>query len=229
VSHDAPPGDPLTGALVELMAQAERVAALDEREAGHYRETAERLRELASHAGQMSARLDDAAAALGRHGAILDSLDGLDEQVAAITARLTELAAASSASGEKHSKGYRPIPAPRWWQLAGEERAQAIGRLHAWVEQIYVPGYGHLSALLSPCWHQHPLCLYLLDWLSELWSVLYLSTGRGTSALAGQAEWQTRYLPAAVSQMLAETTDCRHAAGARTSTANNSISPGEHR
>ncbi len=147
MNHDAPSGDPLTAALVELTAQAERVAAPDEREAGHYRETAERLRELAGHAGQMSARLDDAAAALGRHGAILDSLDGLDEQVAAITARLTELAAVGSASGEEQSKGYRPIPAPRWWQLAGEERAQAIGRLHAWVEQIYAP----VTGICPPC------------------------------------------------------------------------------
>ena len=53
-------------------------------------------------------------------------------------------------------------------------REEAIGKLRAWVEQVYRPGYGHLAASLGDCWDQHPLCLYILDWLSELWSVLYL-------------------------------------------------------
>jgi hypothetical protein len=211
MTQDPSAGDPLSAALLQLMAQAERMVALDEREAGHYRETAGRLAELAGHAGQMSARLDDAAGTLGRQTAILDTLDGLDEQVAAIAARLTDLAPGGPASDDEGGKAYQPIQAPRWWQLAGEERDQAIARLRAWVEQIFAPGYGHLAPALPMCWDQHPLCLYLLDWLSELWSVLYLSPDRSTSALAGQAEWQTRYLPAAADQILAETTSCDHA------------------
>jgi hypothetical protein len=217
MTEDPTTGDPVSAALLQLMTQAERMAALDEREAGHYRETAGRLRELAGHAGQMSARLDDATGMLGRQAAFLESLDGLDEQVAAITARLTELGSGDTGEddGEERGKPYQPIPAPRWWRIMGEERDQAIARLRAWVEQIYAPGYGHLGAALPPCWDQHPLCLYLLDWLSELWSVLYLSPDRGTSALAGQAEWQTRYLPAAVEQILAETATCDHAVATR--------------
>lgn len=210
MTQDPSAGGPLSAALLQLMAQAERMAAFDVREAAHYRETAGRLAELASHAGQISARLDDATGTLGRQSVILDTLDGLDEQVAAITTRLTELAP-GSAPGDEGGKAYQAIPAPRWWQLAGEERDQAIARLRAWVEQIYAPGYGYLAASLPACWDQHPLCLYLLDWLSELWSVLYLIPDRSTSALAGQAEWQTRYLPAAADQILAETTSCDHA------------------
>jgi hypothetical protein len=212
------------------MAQAERVAALDEREAAHYRETAARLRELAGHAEQMSTRLDDAAAALGQQAAILDTLDGLDEQVAAIAAQLTELASADSKPDGEAGKGYRPIPAPRWWQIAGGERDSAIARLQAWVEQIFLPGYGHLAAMLPVCWYQHPLCLYALDWLSELWSALYLGRDRGTSALAGQAEWQTRYLPAAVDQLVSETAGCHHSPSRRTGWAADGPShPGTHR
>ena len=91
------------------------------------------------------------------------------------------------------------------------EREEALGRLRAWVEQIYRPGYGHLAAALGPCWDQHPLCLYGLDWLMELWSVRYLTPERGPSALASQAEWQTRLLPALAEQLYLETTRCQHA------------------
>ena len=77
---------------------------------------------------------------------------------------------------------YQPVPAPRWWKLDGTEREDALARLRAWVEQIYRPGYGHLAAALGPCWDQHPLCLYGLDWLMELWSLLYLTPERTPSA-----------------------------------------------
>jgi hypothetical protein len=58
------------------------------------------------------------------------------------------------------------------------------------------------------------LCLNALDWLSELWSVLYLAAERSPEILAAQAEWQTRLLPAAADQMAAETDGCPHAAAA---------------
>ena len=87
----------------------------------------------------------------------------------------------------------------------------AIARLRAWVEQIFLPGYGRLAAMLAPCSDVTPLCLYILDWLAELWSVLYLTPRRTPATLAGQAEWQTRLLPAAATeQMLMETTKCEH-------------------
>jgi hypothetical protein len=66
------------------------------------------------------------------------------------------------------------------------------------------------SGGLGGCWAQHPLCLYTLDWLHELWSVLYLTRRRTPATLAGQAEFQTRLLPAAAAQMAAETSGCGH-------------------
>lgn len=83
------------------------------------------------------------------------------------------------------------------------------------MEQIYRPGYGQLAAMLPACWEQHPLCLYLLDWLSELWSVLYLSLRRDGRTLAAQGEWQTRLLPAAAEQMAFETRNCHHVIATR--------------
>lgn len=135
------------------------------------------------------------------------SLDGLDTQVASLTAHLTQLA---EEDDEGNGKSHRPVPPPRWWRLTGHERDDALDRLRAWVEQIYRPGYGRLAATLPPCWEQHPTCLYTLDWLSELWSVLYLTAQRDARTLAAQAEWHTRLLPAAADHMATEATGCRH-------------------
>jgi hypothetical protein len=135
-----------------------------------------------------------------------ETLDGLDRQLAALTARLTR---APDAAGSGNADSYQPVSGPRWRKLEGAEREGALDRLRAWVEQVYRPGYGHLGAL-GPCWEQHPLCLYGLDWLMELWSALYLNTERQPSTLASQAEWQTRLLPALAEQIYLETTRCEH-------------------
>jgi hypothetical protein len=95
------------------------------------------------------------------------------------------------------ARGCRPHPEP-------------IARLRAWVEQVYRPGYGHLAATLAPCWSSHDLCLYALDILSDLWSVLYLQPDRTPGMLSAQAEYQARILPTLAAQLLAETSSCGH-------------------
>ena len=81
--------------------------------------------------------------------------------------------------------------------------------MRAWVEQVYRPGYGHLAATLGPCWPAHDLCLYGLDILSDLWSVLYLQPAAATRLLSGQAEYQARILPALAAQLMTETSQLR--------------------
>src|ERR1022692_1134754 len=208
-------GDGLAAALIQISAHAERISGLDTREAGHYQQIAARLRELAAEAASASTRIDGIGGTLARQAAIIDALDGLDGQVAALARHLAELAADGYEDDETAGASYRPVPPPRWWKLTAAEREAALDRLRAWVEQIYRPGYGQLAATLPSCWENHPLCLYILDWLSELWSVLYLAPRRTGGTLAAQGEWQTRLLPAAAEQMARETTSCPHAAGAR--------------
>ena len=82
-------------------------------------------------------------------------------------------------------------------------------RLRAWVDQVYRPGYGQLAATLGPCWEAHDLCLYGLDILSDLWSVLYLQPHRTAGMLSAQAEYQARILPALAEQFKAETNALR--------------------
>lgn len=207
VNTPAPdPADLVTGILLQITQHAEQVTALDQREAAHFREVAGQLDELGRGLAETRDRLDAVHDLATAQSALPETLEGLDEQLAALTARLTR---AADTAGNDNANSYQPTPGPRWWKLDGAERDEALDRLRAWVEQVYRPGYGHLAAL-APCWEQHPLCLYGLDWLMELWSALYLNTERQTSTLASQAEWQTRLLPALAEQIYLETTRCEH-------------------
>jgi hypothetical protein len=205
------PGDAVTAALLQITQHAERLAVLDQREATHHQELTARLTELTRLLTETSGSVDKVCATAARQAALLDSLDGLDQQVADLTSRLTEITPAQDGEEDQDGERYRPSPTPPWWKLTGEQQEVAIARLRAWVEQVYRPGYGHLASALGPCWGQHPLCRYGLDWLMELWSVLHLTSTRNGAALASQAEWQTRLLPALAEQMHIETTRCQHA------------------
>jgi hypothetical protein len=182
VSASGNDDDVLAAALIQIAGHAERISDLD-------------------------SRLDAIATILGRHASAFKAIDGIDKQVEAIGRQLADLASSSSTTNDD---AYDPTPSPRWWQLRDAERSSATDRLRAWVEQVYRPGYGHLSAALPPCWEHHPLCLYTLDWLSELWSALYISAERSAGTLAAQAEWQTRLLPAAAAQMARDAVACSH-------------------
>jgi hypothetical protein len=183
------PGDPVTAALMQLSQHEER------------------LSELATLVTGLGRTLRDQAA-------ILDGLDGMHEQVAALAARLAEIHPVC----DSDSQCYTPRPAPRWWRLDGDARERAADKLRAWVEEIYRPGYGRVAAALGPCWNQHPLCLYALDIVSELWAVLYLRGERTSAILSAQAEFQTRILPAIAEQLMAETNRCGHAQASRSVT-----------
>jgi hypothetical protein len=194
------PGEPegLTAVLLQLAGITQKLSALDERQAGDARDLAGRIAAVAGLVNQLQGTT-------ASHAQALAALDGLDRQVAG-------LAAHAPADGD--AAAYEPPAAPKFWKLDGPARDAAIGKLRAWVEQVYRPGYGHLAASLGDCWDQHPLCLYVLDWLSELWSVLYLAPARTPGTLAGQAEWHTRLLAAAAEQLARETHGCaHHAAG----------------
>jgi hypothetical protein len=184
--------DPITAALQELAGQHEQLTQLDDRETGHFTTLSKRLTELTELITGVGHTLED-------DGAVLARFEALDRQVADLTAQLSH-----------DPGGYHPDPAPAWWKLAAAEREEPIARLSAWVEQVYRPGYGHLAATIAPCWPSHDLCLYGLDILSGLWSVLYLQPSRTARLLSAQAEYQARILPALTAQLVTETTTCGH-------------------
>lgn len=134
----------------------------------------------------------------------------LEEARARDVERLNDLAGALLAKKQAEEDAYEPVPAPRWWQATRDERAEAIGRLRAWVETVFRPGYGHLARKMRPCWDQHDLCLYVLDWLSESWTVIHYPDERDTGLLWTSMDWHTRFLPAAAALLEAETESCDH-------------------
>ncbi len=150
--------------------------------------------------------------------AILDQLATYGEQITRHGRMLQEHAAAltelaGTAPVGAGPDGFSPEPAPAWWKLPADGRAESIARLRAWVEQVYRPGYGHLAATLAPCWEAHDLCLYGLDIAAGLWSVLYLQPRRTPGLLSAQAEYQARVLPALADQFRVETSWCAHRRG----------------
>ncbi len=175
--------DPIT-AIDQLAACAEQLTRLDTREAGHHTAISGRLAELT---GQ--------AAAIGH----------IVQEHAAAVAQLT-----APSQTDPDAGGYHSEPAPAWWKLTADDRHEPVTRLRAWVEQVYRPGYGHLAASLGPCWDQHDLCLYGLDILAGLWSVLYLQPGRSPGLVSAQGEYQARILPAVADQLRIETNRCGH-------------------
>jgi hypothetical protein len=200
------PPDPgaLAAALLQLSEHASQLSEhasqltdLDTRQSRHHADTAGRIAALTTLADAIKTSLHDQDGIL----------TGLASQITVLSKRLDQITPPAGTDPD----AYQPGPPPRFWRLDGQPRADAITRLRAWVEQVYRPGYGHLAAALGPCWDQHPLCLYTLDWLSELWSVLYLQPARTPATLAGQAEWQARLLTAAAEQMARETARCGHA------------------
>ena len=199
--------DGLTAVLLELDALTGRLSKVADQQEGDARQIHDRLAALA-------AALEQTRTAVDGHSEALAALDGLGERVTDPATRRDKADPAGTSDG---AAGYRPSASPRFWKPDDPALGEAAGKLRAWVEQVYRPGYGHLAAGLGECWDRHPLCLYVLDWLSELWSVLYLAPRRTQATLAGQAEWHARLLPAAADLLARETRSCsRHSGRGRT-------------
>jgi len=162
------------------------------------------LAQLADLQGQVSDLADARARDAARLRAMASALRRRARQADTAMARKTMRRQRRAQPGDD---GYQPIPAPRWWQLQGRERATAVARLRAWVETVLRPGYGHLAGQVGPCWEQHDLCLYQLAWLSEMHTAIFLAPGR---VLSSEADWHTRLMPAAVALMAEETGRCDH-------------------
>jgi hypothetical protein len=194
------PDSGVTAALLQMQKLAEQFGALDGREGEHYRDVSHALTGLGSS-------VDDLRSTVDGHGEVLESLNGFGDKLAELASAIESLLPPNP------GPGHQPEPAVQWWadDLTDTDRADALARLRAWVEQIYRPHYGYLAGPLGQCWEQHPFCLVTLDWLSEQWAVLYMRPGRTASVLNSQAEFSTRLLPAAAVQMKSETSGCDHA------------------
>jgi hypothetical protein len=192
----------------------DRIAELDDREASHFTLLNDHLTQLSRMLATVAQALHDDTAALAR-------IEAIEHQLATLTSPASPASPAgeggrqpapspASPASPASKDGPQPAPGPAWWKLAGPERHEAAAQLRAWVGQVYQPGYGHLAATLGSCWEAHDLCLYGLDILAQLWTVLYLQPTRSSGVLSAQAEYQARILPAIATQLMTETTGCGH-------------------
>ena len=190
---------PLTVALTQLAAHHEQLTQLDTREAGHHTAVTERLAGITDLLTAIRRLVDDHQAALAR-------IESVDWHVPDVAVQL----AGTGPAGTRLSR-YRPSPAPAWWKLAPADRAGA-DRATAGLGGAGTtgPATGAWPPTLAPCWESHDLCLYGLDILSALWSVLYLQPRRTAGLLTAQAEYQSRILPALADQLRLETNRCGH-------------------
>jgi hypothetical protein len=206
-----PPG--LDGAIRQGTQNPERIAALEAALAS----LAVKLDELGTAVTEVQGRVTGQAE-------ILRSVDGLKDTVDELANRISALVP----DGDTGGAFYTPIPAPRFWQLQGQDREQAAGRLRSWVRDVYQPTFGHLAATLPACWEQHTFCLTVLDVASELHAVLYLQATRNQGLLAGQAELLTRLMPALAALMAAEAARCPHSQSGNRYAANGARQPSGH-
>jgi hypothetical protein len=200
-------------ALKQGTRNAERIAALDAA-----------LASLAAKLAEQGTAVDAIQGTITDQDDVLRTVDGLKDTVDELLHRVGAL----FPGGDTGGPFYAPIPAPRFWQLAGPGREQAIGRLRSWVRDVYQPTFGHLAARLPACWEQHTFCLTVLDVASELHAVLYLQATRNQGLLAGQAELLTRLMPALAALMAAEAARCPHAQSQVRPGANGGRRPDDH-
>lgn len=182
--------DTLGAVLLQLAQQSRLLGELGERQRRDSEATSDALQAVARRLEGTEGTQRDQAAALSL--------------LARLERRIEELEGKKAGGAEE----YEPAPTRRWWSLEGDARKRAVAEIRLWVEEIFRPGFGHLAAMLPPCWALHTFCLYTLDWLSELWSVLYLQPERTTGVLAGQAELITRLMQRAAEQMKEEGKSC---------------------
>ena len=187
--------------MLKAFEHGERLERVDNREADHYRDLADRLTGIATTLRGIKGRVDS-------QGDILQPLSGIDERVD----KLEEIVKALVPKEEQEPESfvYEPRPNLGWHKMDEAERVKATAQLALWVADIFVPGYGLLADMLPRCWREHQFILYHLDALREMWCCLYLTEERPFTMLAAQEDFMICYLAAACPQMQAEGTKCDH-------------------
>lgn len=143
---------------------------------------------------------------------ILTAMEEVGGQVSLLAGQLADVQVKLTAQEATEQPGYNPFPSIRWWALTREEREASKHKIRGFYTEILGPMYGHLGGM-PPCWESHQLVWTIGDWLTELWSYLYLSPRRPPAMLSGQAELTIRILPAVADLIRRECKNCDHELG----------------
>jgi hypothetical protein len=159
------PESPMAAVLLRLAYLAEDVRKIDGREAGHWSQVHEQLRELS-----------DQLVAVATTAATQQDMLG---ELAAVTAR--EIA--DNAGPEAW--------APVWTGLTDEEYARQLAALRAWVDgylrEVYAP---YTNGIILDCWVSHPTAIHELG---DLWAeherIYHHAKPSPTAALTWKGRW----------------------------------------
>ena len=82
----------------------------------------------------------------------------------------------------------------RWHELDQAGRAEAVARVREWVDTVYRQQFPRAGDI-APCWADHPVCVVLLDVLSQMHAALYHGTKRSWGVVHNQAELYVQVRP----------------------------------
>ncbi len=128
--------------------------------------------------------------------------------VAGAMARLERLEGAGE-EPEAREPGYEFAPQMRWHELDEDGRAEVVTRIREWVDTVYREQFPR-AADIAPCWEAHPVCVVLLDVLSEMHGALYHGTKRGWGVVHNQAELYVRFGREITALLQAELAECKY-------------------
>lgn len=132
-------------------------------------------------------------------------VDDLDTSVAALASALE-----AHGAGDGDDPALELTPATRWSQLSRQDKHAAWDALGGWVAEVLTPDYRLTRVELPDCWPAHPRAVRELAWLRTL-HIATTATGVRPEIVA---EWHTRWLPGAITN-IAMTVDPRECAPGR--------------
>lgn len=161
----------------------------------------ELLGNLARQLSETTETVNELASNVEAHDGTLDS----------ITSGLDKLTSTISALSKQNKGGDDKDPEPKilWLDLLDDtKRGDAYDDLRAWTEHILLPTWAEeASAVLPPCWPQHPQIIVELQALCACWKDAYDPKTGGNPGKA--AEWLDRWRPNAFARLRTVTQSCR--------------------
>jgi hypothetical protein len=116
----------------------------------------------------------------------------LSGEMSEVLARLRLLEDGAVAEPQPREPRLEFAPQLRWHELDGPGRAAAVARIREWVDTVYRQQFPRAGDI-APCWQEHPVCVVLLDVLSQLHRALYHGTKRSWGVVHNQAELYVRF------------------------------------
>jgi hypothetical protein len=139
----------------------------------------------------------------------------LSGEMSDVLARLSLIEDGAAAEPQTREPRLEFAPQLRWHELDEAARAEAVTRIGAWVDSVYRQQFPRAGDI-APCWADHPVCVVLLDVLSQLHAALYHGTQRSWGVVHNQGELYVRFgreITALVREELAGCKYGQHAPG----------------